>query len=388
MRAPVLSIGLLVAVTGACKDEPNTTAAAGDGAGAEAGANAAGDAAKAEGGEDGAKADGGAEGGAEDGAEGGASGDQTEGGDATHGKGGLAGLTLDLVDQARRSNRDLARYVPDSAEYLVRLRFAELFAYEPFTEIWRKVEARNEGFRTGVSALLECMVSLERFEDVVIGFDSEEHLVLAVHAEGLGKDETWRCLESVARSRSKDWDMVLTGTARGDGPQLVSDDGDHGYFPDDSTLVMTSKAWDAEVVALLAGTGTPAVEGQLAAPAGRIAPETPLWLAGRIGSSAATEMTGTPFVGMVDISLAVRIADDDLAFAATFDAGEVADATRMKDELTRGLKEMEGFFPILGFPATFASSLTFETEGDLVSLDFSLTKSDVGNIYDAIGTSF
>lgn len=384
MRASVLSIGLLVAVTGACKDEPATTAAADDGAGAEAGADAAGDAAKAEGGEDGTKADGGAE----DGAEGGASGDQAEGGSAAQGKGGLAGLTLDLVDQARRSNRDLARYVPDSAEYLVRLRFAELFAYEPFTEIWRKTEARNEDFQTSVSALLECMVSLERFEDVVIGFDSEEHLVLAVHAEGLGKDETWRCLDFTEKSRGKDWDLVLTGTARGDGPQLVNDDGDHGYFPDDDTLVITSKEWDAEVVALLAGTGTPAVEGQLAAPAGRIAPETPLWLAGRIGPSAATELAVTPFAGMVDISLAVRISGDDLAFATTFDAGEAADATRMKDELTRGLKEMEGFFPILGFPTTFASSLTFEAEGDLVSLDFSLTKSDVSSIHGAIGTSF
>ena len=308
--------------------------------------------------------------------------------EATDGKSGLAGLTKDLVDQARRTTSETTRLVPASAEYLVRMRVAELLAYGPATELWRKAEDTEEEFRTAVDVMVACMARLEVFEELTVGFDSDEHKVLIAHAVGLGKDDTWRCFQEKTVGRGKTWDMQITGTPRGEGPQLLTDDGNRGYLPDDDTLVLVSKEWDAEVSALLAGEGTPAVEGPLAGPVARVPADSPLWLAGRVGAKASAGLEGSPFAGMTDISFSLRIEDEQVSVSTSIDAGEAADATRMKDELTTQFAQFEGMLPMFGFPSTVGPKIVFETEGDLVSLDFTLTKSEIDGIRGGIERTF
>ncbi|MEX1369510.1 MAG: hypothetical protein AB1Z98_40660 [Nannocystaceae bacterium] len=302
--------------------------------------------------------------------------------------GGLASLTNEIIDEARATAPETTMLIPDSAEYVTRLRLAELLAYPPAKELWRKLEDGDDDFRSAIDVFLECVPSLELLDDVVIGFDPDDHLALAAHAPNLGKDETWRCFGDKAVARGKDWELTLTGTARGEGPQLRGNDGETGYFVDDDTVVMVSKEWDAEVVALLGGGGTSAVKGRLAAPAGRVGTDSPLWLAGRIGLTAATGLSSTPFAGMTDLHFALRVEGDDLVLDTALDAGEAADATRMRDELERQFEEYKSFLPMMGFPASVTTKIAFETEGDLVTLTLPLTKSEIDEIRGGIERTF
>lgn len=302
--------------------------------------------------------------------------------------GGLASLTDEIIDEVRATSPETITLIPDSAEYLVRLRPAELLAYPPAKELWRKLENDDEDVRTATDVFLECVPSLELLDDVAIGFNPEDHLAVAAHAPGLGTDETWRCLEAKTVARGKDWELELTGTARGEGPQLRSKDGETGYFVDDDTVVMVTKEWDAEVAALLRGEGTPAMKGRLAASSGRVGTDCALWLAARVGGVIASGLAGTPFAGITDLSFALRIESDDIVLDTAFDAGEAADATRMRDELEQQSEQYRGVLLMMGFPTSVMGKIVFETKGDLVTQTLRLTKSEIDEIRGGIERTF
>jgi len=305
-------------------------------------------------------------------------------------KGGLTDITQKVIDEARQAAGDPLRFVPDTADFVAQVHPPALLAYGPIADLWSKLEADDHDSHVAMNTLRSCLGSLEVFDTVVVGFDTQGHIALVAHAEKLGTDETWQCMRSRTIVESETWDLKITGTARGKGPQLLSDDGDLGYFVDDHTLVMISKEWEAEVGALLeTGVGTPAIEGRLAPPMGRITRDDPLWVVGVIEASALTGISaGTPFGGAKDLSFGLRIEGDDIALATAFDAGQDSDAITMRDQLEQKFDEFKSILPMMGFPATIGPKIKFEREGDLVSLDLSLTRSELEAIESGVTGMF
>jgi len=294
-------------------------------------------------------------------------------------KGGLTDITQKVIDEARQAAGDPLRFVPDTADFVVQVHPPALLAYGPIADLWSKLEADDHDFHVVMNTLRSCLGSLEVFDTVVVGFDTQEHIALVVHAEKLGTDATWQCIRDRTIAEDKTWDLKITGTARGEGPQLLSDDGDLGYFVDDHTLVMISKEWEAEVGALLeAGAATPALEGRLAPLMGRITRDDPLWVVGVLEAPVVKgTLAGTPFAGIEDLSFGLRIEGDEIALATAFDTGQDSDAVAMRDRLQQSFDEFKAILPMMGFPATIAPKIKFEREGDLVSLDLSLTRSEL-----------
>lgn len=290
---------------------------------------------------------------------------------------GLSGLARDLVEQARRSASEPLQLVPDVAHFVMRARPAVLLAHAEVQAMWTKAEATNPRFKGGVDVVRACLPGIEAIDDVVMGFDDAEHIVLAAHAKGIGTDATWRCLQSEALARGLAFDLTLTGTARGEGPQLREKDGNLGYFPNDDTVVLVAKDWDAEVQARLRGAGTAAVEGSLAGVVARLKQDDPLWVAGRVTGKSESGLAGTPMAGIDDVTFGLRIDGSDLVLTTAADAGEAADATRMRDELQRQLDQYKSVIPMMGLPATLGPKLAFVSEGDLVSLEFTLTADEL-----------
>jgi len=149
-------------------------------------------------------------------------------------------------------------------------------------------------------------------------------------------------------------------------------------------VVLVSKDWIAEAEARLRGEGTAAIDGSLAVVAGRVQPDAPLWVVGRITGPAEIGLAGTPMAGIDDVSVSLGLPGSDLELRIEADAGEKADATRVRDELQRQLREFEGVLPLMGFPGTVAPKLAFETEGDLVSLAFVLTEAELRGLREGI----
>lgn len=302
--------------------------------------------------------------------------------------GGLAGVTREMIETVRRKETSPMRLVPDAADFVVRARPAVLLAHAEAQAVWAKAEESDPSLRTAMEVVRACLGKVEAFDDVVLGFDDEQHLVLAAHAKGIGTDGVWKCFQTETTARGRPFDLVTTGTARGEGPQLRGDDGSVGYFADDDTIVMVTKAWDADVQARLRGEGTAAIEGSLAGVVARIGQDDPLWVVGRLGGKPELELVGTPFAGIDDVAFALRLEGTDLLLDTTMDAGEAADATRVRDEIHRQLDPVKSMLPMMGVPSSVVPKLAFVAEGDLVKLGLSLTSDELRGLREGIARTF
>lgn len=299
--------------------------------------------------------------------------------------GGLAGITREVIDEAKRTESEPLRLVPDAAHFLIRARPAALLAHAELEALWTKTETADASMKGAMDVVRACMERLETIDDVVLGLDDEGNGVLAAHGKGLGTEATWRCFQTEASARGRAFDITITATARGEGPQLRESTGDLGYFPNDDTVVLVSKEWDAAVLERLRGAGTPATEGSLAGVFGRIRRDDALWVAGRVTGKSKSELSSTPMAGIEDVTFDLRMEGSDLVLATTADAGEAADASRMRDELQRQFDQFESMLPMLGLPTTVGPKIEFATEGDLVSLGFTLTEAELRGLRETLG---
>lgn len=303
--------------------------------------------------------------------------------------GGLGGLTRELVATARRTVGDPVRLVPDAAQYVLRARPAVLLGHADAQALLVKAESRDPQFKAVTDAVRACLGTLEAIDDVALGFDDAEHVVLAAHAKGLGTAATWRCLQTESVARGRSLELVITDTARGEGPQLRSSDGDDvGYFPDDDTMVMVSPAWDADVQARLRGEGKAAVEGSLAGTMTRIHQDDPLWLAGRITGLPEAGLASSPMAGIDDVAVDLRLEGVDMLVTTSVDAGEVADATRVREAVQKQVDEFKSIIPALGLPASIGPKLSFVAKGDVVELELSLTGDELRSMREGIERMF
>lgn len=303
--------------------------------------------------------------------------------------GGLGGLTRELVATARRTVGDPVRLVPDAAHYVMRARPAVLFAHPEATAVWAKAEASDASFKNAMDVVRACLGTLEAVDDLVLGFDDAEHVMMVVHAKGLGTEPTWRCIQTETTTRGKTFDLAITGTPRGEGPQLRSNDGDGlVWFPDDDTVVMASTAWEADAQARLRGEGTAAVDGRLAGTMVRVHQDDPLWLAGRITGLPEAGLAGTPMAGIDDVAVDMRLEGVDMLVTTSVDAGEAADATRVREAVQKQVDDIKSILPAVGLPASIGPKLSFVAKGDVVELELSLTGDELRSMREGIERTF
>lgn len=301
--------------------------------------------------------------------------------------GGFTGLTRELIEKARHAVGDPVQLVPDAAQYVARVRPAVLLGHPEAQAALIKGEGSDPSFEIAMDVARTCLGRLEALDDLVLGFDDAQHLVLVARAKGLGTEATWKCLHTETIARGRPFELAVTGTARGSGPQLGSSDS-VGWFPDDDTVVIASKTWTADVEARIRGEGTAAVAGALATTMKRIQADDPAWIAGRVTGTAASALTGSSLAGIDDLAIGARLVGEDLVIALSFDAGESADATRLRDETQKQVDQLETMLPLLGVPSTVGPKLEFVAEGDLMKLDLTLTRDELRGLREGIERSF
>jgi hypothetical protein len=301
--------------------------------------------------------------------------------------GGFTGLTRELIEKARHTVGDPVQLVPDVAQYMARVRPAVLLGHAEARAAWTKAEESDPSIKIAMDVTRACLGRIEAIDDVVVGFDDAKQLVVIVHAKGLGTEATWKCLQTETTARGRPFELAVTGTPRGSGPQLESTEA-VGWLPDDDTAVIASKAWTADMEARMRGEGTAAVAGALAATMKRIQVDDPAWLAGRVTGVSASALTGSPFSGIDDLAIDMRLDGEDLVIATSFDAGESADATRLRDETQQQVDQMKSMLPLLGFPASVGPKLSFVADGELMKLDLTLTRDELRALREGIERSF
>ncbi|MCA9712681.1 MAG: hypothetical protein KDK70_43030, partial [Myxococcales bacterium] len=322
----------------------------------------------------------------------GASGASESPGDGDHGRGGLASLTRDVIAKARSTAGEPIRLVPDSAWFAVQVQIPAVLAHPELAALWQKAEDSEAEFHTAMEAVRTCLERLEAVEELVLGFDTNDHLVMVGRGKDLGTDATWRCFDREAAARGKSLGLEITGIPRGEGPQLrendkTPDEADVGFFPDDDTFVMVSHEWTTDLQALMRGDTKPAVEERLAPALGRAKLDSTLVLVGRLETGSSSALP-EPIRGITDVALSIGLEDDALVIDTSVDAGEEADATRVRDGLQRQFDEMESMLGMFGIPATLGPKIEFLSEGDRVSLAFTMTRDELEGLRRGLETSF
>ncbi|MEM9457254.1 MAG: hypothetical protein AAGF11_23955 [Myxococcota bacterium] len=398
MRHAALAVGLALGA-GACKDETAPTPAAAPAASASAKGNpdnAAGDEGRAEGAKTSATHGVGASPADTSPADTSPAGTNPAGtnpaGTQGNRKSRFADLTREVIDNARAAANEPMRLVPDSAGFALQVRLPALLAHPEAKQLWQKAEDSEAGFKQAMDIVRTCLGGLEAVDELVVGFDLDDHLILVGRGKGLGTATTWRCFQKEATARGDSLDLELTGIPRGEGPQLRETDkspaeASQGYFPNDETFVMVSHEWDEQAQALLKGEGTPAIEGRLAPSTTRAKPDYTVWMVGRWDDAQSKDLPET-IRGIEDMALSMNIEDGALLVDLSADAGEASDATRVRERLQSEFDQFKGMLSIFGIPGSVAPKIVFKSEDDRVSLAFTLTSGELEGLRTGIERSF
>lgn len=302
--------------------------------------------------------------------------------------GGLSALTQQLVDDTRRRIEDPTRLVPSEATFLLVMLPGQLAKYEPAADVWGLIESKQPDMRDDLAGFRACVGEPSTVERLTVAFDNDNNKFVAIEAPKIGTADTWACLAKEAKGRGDTWDNELTDTPRGKGPQLRTKDKDVGYFVHDDMVVVASEHWSTALDQRLSATADAAaapLSSPLDAPRDRVDTTDPLWLAGVFPSDASTaakSILGTP---LSDIALSIGPDNGDARFRFSFAGPDRTTAEEMRTKMSNQLDQMRAVFPMFGFPSTVPPKLSFETEGDLVVLNFSLTPDEIEGFVEGVG---
>lgn len=306
-------------------------------------------------------------------------GEQGENSEAGENK-GLAGMAREMVEGARGEERAPVRLVPGAAKGIARFDVPALLGHPEMKTLWDEVEKKQADVKLAMDVVRACLGRLEAVDEVVIGFDGEPNMVVAVHGTGMGRSETWQCFDRETKARGDEMDLALTGVARGEGAQIREVAGESearfGYFVDDDTMVLASAGWDEALGGVMRGEDTPAIDGELKAVGERVKQDGSMWVVGVIDGSVRAGLGGALSTAE-DVAFGLDVDDGALVVHLSVDAGEREDAKRMQAELQ---EQKAAFVPMLsmfGVPTSVGPKVEFLSEGDQVSLDLTLTREEL-----------
>lgn len=306
---------------------------------------------------------------------------------SAEGKGGLVALTNEIVTDARKQAADPALLLPDDAQMLVVIGPRTLFAFEPAADLWALVEKKDDDLRGSMETFRSCVGQLDTIERITIGSDFDDRFLMAMEAPGIGTREVWDCFRDKTIGKGKTWDTEITGTPIGEGPQLRAEDGDPGYFMNEDTVVLVSKAWGEAVEQRRDGGSERATPSRLSAMLSRVEADDPLRALGFLDAETSTSLATSLGAEIEDFAVGLRPIDGELRVELSFQADSAAQATAFKDGLTAKLEEYKGLLPMIGVPPSLSAKLSFGTEGSLTTMSLRITADEFGKVVESIGSS-
>lgn len=186
----------------------------------------------------------------------------------------------DPVACTARTPAGAAALVPSAAQWLLRANPRELmrsavwslFAADLATDPdWLEVEG----------VFLGCNESLDRIEQLIVGFDERGEFVVVLGGTGLGRPDTARCVIMAIQAQAGDEQIAeVIPLADSDVSIINFTDGRAYLFGADVLAIATTK-WQDEVGRLGNCQGVPATDA-LVVMLARLDLDAPLWVAGRL----------------------------------------------------------------------------------------------------------
>ncbi|PRQ05719.1 hypothetical protein [Enhygromyxa salina] len=252
-----------------------------------------------------------------------------------------------------------ALLIPEAAQWLVRISPAQLMHSAFWSALGSEVESGelSELF----AGLRECGLEPASFQDVLIGFESEnENYVMVVQGPGVGQSDLATCAVQVMRrqlpgEKTMEVEASLSPGAFG-GPPMIPFDNGVAYLISPDELVFASLAWQYEVGQLAQCMGQPALESSaiasLAPLISRVDTRADLWMIGHVPPSLASIflMFGGPSQGPSDVAMTVDFSSGfgfdmslTLDSAATAEQARTALQTSLDQLAANGNSELERF---------------------------------------------
>jgi hypothetical protein len=294
---------------------------------------------------------------------------------ATKKKGGLAGLAVGIVTDAKEAAKGPWTQLPASTRWLVHVELAPL-RKSPMFDVTRDLILKSIGPDDDAAAtarrLRTCKLEPDALERITLAISSNEHAVAIAVGEGFGVADNYACLATELRKDGKPVEFELTGEGE---QRVLVHDGDHAYFLADDTVMMADKELDEEVAVVRKGTGESAATGPLAPLIEKVTASKQSWMV------MANDGTGSS-VGSGAMSKAIAMwgtatYDGELSLSWVTEAAGTADGREIEAQLESTLGEFKGVSSMLGLPSGFESKVKLERDDKRITLSVTMDEADL-----------
>jgi hypothetical protein len=277
---------------------------------------------------------------------------------------------------------DAAKFIPEAATMVGGIDLAGVQGTQSWKDNKAMVESQGKEMLDAMSA---CNLGLDKWKSLTFGVDpagGDEKMAAVVVADGVGKKENLDCAAGKIKEKNGGKDPW---TAENEGKTLKMEDGQVAYVVDDNTIVVSGKAWAADVEKLTKGEGKSAFDGALKDVIGRTNTGKHVWFAGKLPDDAkgAAKMLGDvgepqDVAGWLDLSGGV-----EAWIAIGFKSGD--EATKAKDAAQTQFDAFKGMAGQMGVPQAVVDSVKFDTKDTAATVSAKISDADLKTLQEKAG---
>jgi hypothetical protein len=261
--------------------------------------------------------------------------------------------------------------IPEGAEWMMHISPGAVLRSPGYALFAAKIEQDSDWIAMR-DRLATCSFSLDRIEHLLVGFNDTKEFAAIMVAAGIGRPELARCLVMELQAWNGDRQTAEVVPMPGD-PSVSIIEGTDGrvYLFDESMVLITSAAWQAEIDRLASCAGTPAVYGSLAASVRGLDLDAPMWFVGVPAAESLMPLTGLEIdvTQIRSVGVSVRL-DQGLQLTARAQMTEPAAAGEAANGLRSTIQMLDSVMP----PelADVADRMLVESAGAELRLDASV----------------
>lgn len=298
-------------------------------------------------------------------------------------KGGLAGLALGIVTDAKEASKTPVTLIPPSARVVVHVELEPLRGlkiYELVRDAMLKETDPDKDQDATLRRLQACNLDPDKAKSLTLGVDDGDHTVGVIKGPGFGKFSNLECFEKQLEADGKETGFEIKTV---DGEKVLEDEGDRIYSLGDDAILLVDKELLDATLPLRNGKGDNVTGGPLAKLLEGVDQNKDAWfVAGRGGKSSPFGYTAMgeaeAMHGVMDIT------GGDLSWAWTIDAKSDTAAETIESEINRGVGQLKPMGSMFGLPSGLDKKIDVEREDEHVTVSMTLTSTEL----DAVASAF
>jgi hypothetical protein len=296
--------------------------------------------------------------------------------------GGLAGIAVGLVSDAKDAAKRPLTVIPADVEFVFSVDVQPLMAMTAMAtmrDLMLQQATKDEGKGEVLDRARECGLDIAKMQMVTLA-GKDSHSVGVIRGTGYGKPEAYECLAKWMKTTPDPEPLEVLEI---DGTKVLVSEEDRGYFLDDDTILMVDKELLDAVDRLRKGEGKAVTDGDLGPTIAKVEQEEQAWLAMRGGPDSAFS---SPDVADVTAAWGTMHYDEKLVTTFSMQSATADGAEKAHKVLQEGIDQAKQMTSMLGIPATVHTGLELKRDGEVITLTSTMSQADLEGVSNAFKT--